>query len=151
MSRKEITEEMRNRIKELYDIRKFSMTEIADEVGVSILTVNKITHECYISKPKGRTETQMRTEIIEEHIMDCFDNDINALIETINNIIRDGNVKRACQEVIQGGCLLCYYNDVNEFLKELNCQLSDNDETNWSMYKKLVAKRMEKIYIRNTK
>ena len=66
---------------------------------------------------------------------------------------RNGNrtVKQACYEVVQGGCLLVYYNTVNDFLKELNCQLSDNDETNWSMYKKLVVNRMEKMYEKYTK
>jgi hypothetical protein len=74
------------------------------------------------------------------------------LIETINaNIYGNKNAKQACYDVVQGGCLLVYYDTVNDFLKELNCQISTNDETNWSMYKKLVVNRMEKMYEKYTK
>ncbi len=91
--------------------------------------------------------TKERTKIIEDHIMECFDDDVNALIGTINaNIYGNRTVRQACYEVVQGGCLLVYYGQVNDFLEESGCKLSANDETNWSMYKKLVVNRMEKMY-----
>lgn len=91
--------------------------------------------------------TAERTKIIEEHIMECFYDDVNTLIETIKaNMYGNRSIKQACYEVIQGGCLLVYYGEVNDFLEELGCKLSSNNETNWSMYKKLVVNRMEKMY-----
>ena len=145
--RTKITEEMRNNIREMYATREFSMSDLAREFGISITAVNSAINKGYVPKPKGKTETKERTELIEAHILECFDNDEKALIGTINNCMYgDRTVKQACYDVVQGGCLLIYYNTVNEFLKELNCQLSTNDETNWSMYKKLIVNRMEKIY-----
>ena len=150
--RTKITEEMKNNIREMYATREFSMSDLAREFGISITAVNNAINKGYCPKPKGKTETKERTELIEAHILECFDNDMEALIVTINvNRYKDRTVKQACYDVVQGGCLLVYYNTVNDFLKELNCQLSTNDETNWSMYKKLVVNRMEKMYEKYTK
>lgn len=143
---KRISEKTKQKIKDMYATREFSKSEIAGKLGISITAVNKAIHDSYISKPKGMTETKERTELIESHIMDFFDT-TEEFIETISaNMFGNRTVKQACYEVVQGGCLLVYYNTVNDFLKELNCQISDNDETNWSMYKKLVVNRMEKMY-----
>ena len=118
---------------------------------MSISVISNAIHKGYVPKPKGMTETKERTELIESHIMEFFDTE-EELVETIKaNMFGNRTVKQACYEVVQGGCLLVYYNTVNDFLKELNCQLSDNDETNWSMYKKLVVNRMEKMYEKYTK
>ena len=143
---------MTHEIRDMYATREFTQNEIAGQFGISITAVNNAIHKGYVPKPKGMTETKERTEFIEEHIMESFDNDMDALIETIKaNMFGNRTVKQACYEVVQGGCLLVYYDTVNNFLKELNCQLSDNDETNWSMYKKLVVNRMEKMYEKYTK
>ena len=145
--RVKITEEMRNRIREMYATREFSMSDLAREFGISITAISNAINKGYCPKPKGVTETKERTELIVEHILECFDNDEKVLIETINaNRYGDRTVKQACYDVVQSGCLLIYYDSVNEFLKGLNCQLSPNDETNWSMYKKLIINRMEKMY-----
>ena len=150
--RTKITEQMTQEIRDMYATREFTQNEIAGKFGISITAVNNSIHKGYVPKPKGMTETKERTELIEEHIMESFDNDVDALVGTIKaNMFGNRTVKQACYEVVQGGCLLVYYNTVNDFLKELNCQLSDNDETNWSMYKKLVVNRMEKMYEKYTK
>ena len=92
-------------------------------------------------------KTEDRSKLIEEHIMECFDNDRKYLVETINaNLFGDRNLHTACNEVVQGGCLLVYYYQAEDFLKELECKLSKNQDANWAMYKKLVVNRMEKMY-----
>ena len=150
--RRKLTEEMVKEIRDRYATREFTMSELAIEFGVSVSVISTAINKGYCPKPRGLTETKERTELIEAHILECFDNDKKALIETINaNIFGNRNVKQACYEVVQGGCLLVYYDTVNDFLKELNCQLSTNDETNWSMYKKLVVNRMEKMYEKYSK
>ena len=150
--RRKLTEEMVKEIRDMYATREFTMTDLSRKFGVSTSVISNAINKGYCLKPRGITETKERTELIEEHIMESFDNDIDALIETIKaNMFGNRTVKQACYEVVQGGCLLVYYNTVNDFLKELNCQLSDNDETNWSMYKKLVVNRMEKMYEKYTK
>lgn len=144
---KKLSTEIINEIKDAYATREFSMNELAGQFGVSVSAISKAIHSGYVPKPKGITETMERTEQINEHIMSSFDDDIEALIGTINaNMYGNRTLKQACDEVVQGGCFLCYFTQVNEFLKELNCQLSDNDQTNWSMYKKLLVQRMEKLY-----
>ena len=148
---RKLTEEMVQRIREMYSTREFTMNDLSKEFGVSTSVISNAIHKGYVPKPKGMTETKERTELIESHIMEFFDTE-EELIETIKaNMFGNRTVKQACYEVVQGGCLLVYYNTVNNFLKELNCQLSDNDETNWSMYKKLVVSRMEKMYEKYTK
>lgn len=150
--RRKLTEEMVKEIRDMYATREFTMTDLSRKFGVSTSVISNAINKGYCPKPRGMTETKERTELIEEHIMESFDNDMDALIETIKaNMFGNRTVKQACYEVVQGGCLLVYYNTVNDFLKELNCQLSDNDETNWSMYKKLVVNRMEKMYEKYTK
>lgn len=149
--RRKLTEEMVRNIREMYATREFTMSDLSREFGVSTSVISNAINKGYCPKPRGTTETTERTELIESHIMEFFDTE-KELVETINaNVFGNRNVKQACYEVVQGGCLLVYYNQVNEFLKELNCQLAENDETNWSMYKKLVVNRMEKMYERFTK
>ena len=150
--RRKFTKEMVKEIRDMYATREFTMTDLSRKFGVSTSVISNAINKGYCPKPRGMTETKERTELIEEYIMESFDNDMDALIETIKaNMFGNRTVKQACYEVVQGGCLLVYYNTVNDFLKELNCQLSDNDETNWSMYKKLVVNRMEKMYEKYTK
>lgn len=145
--RRKLTEEMVNKIREMYATREFTMSDLAREFGTSPGVISNAIHKGYCPKPKGITETKERTELIKAHILECFENDEQALIATIEaNMYGGKTVKQACYDVVQGGCLLIYYDTVNEFLKELNCQLSTNDETNWSMYKKLMVNRMEKMY-----
>ena len=148
---RKLTEEMVRNIREMYATREFTMSDLSREFGVSTSVISNAINKGYCPKPRGMTETKERTELIESHIMEFFDTE-EELIETIKaNMFGNKTVKQACYEVVQGGCLLVYYNTVNDFLKELNCQLSDNDETNWSMYKKLVVNRMEKMYEKYTK
>ena len=148
---RKLTEEMVRNIREMYATREFTMSDLSREFGVSTSVISNAINKGYCPKPRGMTETKERTELIESHIMEFFDTE-KELIETIKaNMFGNKTVKQACYEVVQGGCLLVYYNTVNDFLKELNCQLSDNDETNWSMYKKLVVNRMEKMYEKYTK
>ena len=148
---RKLTEEMVRNIREMYATREFTMSDLSREFGVSTSVISNAINKGYCPKPRGMTETKERTELIESHIMEFFDTE-KELIETIKaNMFGNRTVKQACYEVVQGGCLLVYYNTVNDFLKELNCQLSDNDETNWSMYKKLVVNRMEKMYEKYTK
>ena len=148
---RKLTEEMVRNIREMYATREFTMSDLSREFGVSTSVISNAINKGYCPKPRGMTETKERTELIESHIMEFFDTE-KELIETIKaNMFGNRTVKQACYEVVQGGCLLVYYNTVNDFLKELNCQLSDNDETNWSMYKKLVVSRMEKMYEKYTK
>ena len=148
---RKLTEEMVRNIREMYATREFTMSDLSREFGVSTSVISNAINKGYCPKPRGMTETKERTELIESHIMEFFDTE-EELIETIKaNMFGNRTVKQACYEVVQGGCLLVYYNTVNDFLKELNCQLSDNDETNWSMYKKLVVNRMEKMYEKYTK
>ena len=149
---RKLTDEMVKEIRDRYATREFTMSDLAKEFGVTTSVISNAINKGYCPKPRGITETKERTELIESHIMECFDNDMEALIGTINaNRYKDRTVKQACYDVVQGGCLLVYYDTVNDFLKELNCQLSTNDETNWSMYKKLVVNRMEKMYEKYTK
>ena len=148
---RKLTEEMVRNIREMYATREFTMSDLSREFGVSTSVISNAINKGYCPKPRGMTETKERTELIESHIMEFFDTE-EELIETIKaNMFGNKTVKQACYEVVQGGCLLVYYDTVNNFLKELNCQLSDNDETNWSMYKKLVVNRMEKMYEKYTK
>ena len=148
---RKLTEEMVRNIREMYATREFTMSDLSREFGVSTSVISNAINKGYCPKPRGMTETKERTELIESHIMEFFDTE-KELIEAIKaNMFGNRTVKQACYEVVQGGCLLVYYNTVNDFLKELNCQLSDNDETNWSMYKKLVVNRMEKMYEKYTK
>ena len=148
---RKLTEEMVRNIREMYATREFTMSDLSREFGVSTSVISNAINKGYCPKPRGMTETKERTELIESHIMEFFDTE-EELVETIKaNMFGNRTVKQACYEVVQGGCLLVYYNTVNDFLKELNCQLSDNDETNWSMYKKLVVNRMEKMYEKYTK
>lgn len=148
---RKLTEEMVVKIRKMYETREFTMSDLAIEFGVSTSVISNAINKGYCPKPRGTTQTKERTELIEEHIMEFFDNE-EAFVETVN-AVKFGNrtVKQACYEVVQGGCLLCYYIHVNEFLKTLNCQLSESNEINWSMYKKLVVGRMEKMYERITK
>lgn len=149
--RRKLTEDMILKIREKYATREFTMSDLSREFGVSTSVISNAIHKGYCPKARGTTETAKRTELIESHIMEFFDTE-KALVETIKaNLFGDRGVRQACYEVVQGGCLLIYYDTVNEFLKELNCQLSDNNETNWSMYKKLVVNRMEKMYEKYTK
>lgn len=149
--RRKLTDEMVRKIRAMYETREFTMSELAIEFGVSVSVISTAINKGYCPKPRGLTETKERTELIESHIMEFFDT-TKELIETINaNRYKDRTVKQACYDVVQGGCLLVYYDTVNDFLKELNCQLSTNDETNWSMYKKLVVNRMEKMYEKYSK
>ena len=149
--RRKLTEEMVKEIRDMYATREFTMTDLSRKFGVSTSVISNAINKCYCPKPKGITETKQRTELIESHIMEFFET-TEELIETINaNIFGNRNVNKACYEVVQGGCLLVYYSQVNDFLKELNCQISDNDETNWSMYKKLIVNRMEKMYEKYSK
>lgn len=149
--RRKLTEEMVRNIREMYATREFTMYDLSREFGVSVSVISNAINKGYCPKTKGMTETKERTEVIENHIMEFFETE-KEFIETVNAVKFNGRtVKQACYEVVQGGCLLVYYNQVNEFLKELNCQLAENDETNWSMYKKLVVNRMEKMYERFTK
>ena len=95
--------------------------------------------------------TKERTEKINEHIMEFFDTK-KELIETINaNIFGERTIRQACNEVVQGGCLLVYYDTVNDFLREIDCKVTDSDSANWAMYRKLITNRMEKIYEESTK
>lgn len=143
---RKLTDEMVRKIRAMYGTREFTMSDLAKEFGVTTGVISNAINKGYCPKPRGTTETKERTELIESHIMEFFET-TEELIETINaNIFGNRTVNQACYEVVQGGCLLVYYNTVNDFLKELNCQLSTNDETNWSMYKKLVVNRMEKMY-----
>lgn len=149
--RRKLTEEMVKEIRDMYATREFTMTDLSRKFGVSTSVISNAINKGYCPKPKGITETKQRTELIESHIMEFFET-TEELIETINaNIFGNRNVNEACYEVVQGGCLLVYYSQVNDFLKELNCQISDNDETNWSMYKKLVVNRMKKMYEKYSK
>ena len=148
---RKLTEEMVQRIREMYSTREFTMNDLSKEFGVSVSVISNAINKGYCPKPRGMTETKERTELIESHIMEFFDTE-EEFIETIKaNMFGNRTLKQACYEVVQVGCLLVYYDTVNNFLKELNCQLSDNDETNWSMYKKLVVNRMEKMYEKYTK
>ena len=149
--RRKLTEEMVREIRDRYATREFTMSDLAKEFGVTTSVISNAINKGYCPKPRGTTETKERTELIESHIMEFFET-TDELIGTINaNRYKDRTVKQACYDVVQGGCLLVYYNTVNDFLKELNCQLSTNDETNWSMYKKLIVNRMEKMYEKYTK
>ena len=149
--RRKLTDEMVKEIRDRYATREFTMSDLAKEFGVTTSVISNAINKGYCPKPRGITETKERTELIESHIMEFFET-TDELIETINaNIFGNKNVRQACYEVVQGGCLLVYYDTVNDFLKELNCQLSTNDETNWSMYKKLVVNRMEKMYEKHSK
>lgn len=149
--KRKLTEEMVKEIRDRYATREFTMSDLAKEFGVTTSVISNAINKGYCPKPRGTTETKERTELIESHIMEFFET-TDELIETINaNIFGNKNVRQACYEVVQGGCLLVYYDTVNNFLKELNCQLSTNDETNWSMYKKLVVNRMEKMYEKYSK
>lgn len=99
-----------------------------------------------MAQKRRLTDTKERTKLIESHIMESFDT-TEELIEAIRaNIFGERVVRQACYDTVHGGCLLVYHGQINEFLEKLNCKVSDNDEANWSMYKKLVASRMEKIY-----
>lgn len=149
--KRKLTDEMIQKIREMYATREFTMSDLSKKFGVSTSVINNAIHKGYCPKPRGTTETTERTELIEEHIMGFFETE-KELVETIKaNLFGNRGVRQACYEVVQGGCLSVYFDTVNEFLKELNCQLSNNDETNWSMYKKLVVNRMEKMYERYTK
>lgn len=153
---RKLSKETKNSIIEMYSTREFSLNEIAGYFDISVSVTAGVIRNLGI-KPKGTSETQQRTEIINEHIMECFDNDKTAFVETIDNArlinsnrIGDSSLKTACYETIQSGCLLIYYDHVNDFLKELNCQLSKSNDANWAMYKKLVGKRMVDLYEKYT-
>lgn len=137
-------------IKFKYSTNEFSYTDLATEYNTHAATIANIVGRSYKETVKNKTITEKRNEIIEAHIMECFDNDIEALIGTINNLLYTGSVRLACSEVVQGGCLLVYYTHVNDFLAELDCTLG-SDQQNWSMYRKLCSQRMEKMYNRYTK
>lgn len=148
---RKLTDEMVRKIRAMYETREFTMNDLAREFGVSTSVISNAINKGYCLRPRGITETKERTKLIESHIMEFFDTE-KELIETIKaNLYGNRTVSQACYEVVQGGCLLVYYNTVNDFLKELNCQLGNNDETNWSMYKKLVVNRMQKMYERYIK
>lgn len=146
---KRLSKEIKDEVRRMYATREFSMNEVAGHLGISVSAVSRIVSD--MEKPKKKTETEKRTEVINAHIMEFFA-DTNELIETIKaNMYGDRTVRQACNDVVQGGCLLVYYNTVNDFLKEIGCKVSTSDNTNWSMYKKLIVNRMEKIYEENTK
>jgi hypothetical protein len=97
-------------------------------------------------EPYKQRDKAYRELSLTEHILESFDNDTKALIGTIDaNIYGNRNLKDACNEVVQGGCLLVYYGQVNEYLKELKCDSGD-DYINWDVYKKIVSERMRKMY-----
>ena len=142
--KKNLTEDQIQEILDLYKTREFSKNEIAGRYGVSVSRIAYMT--AGMPEPYKQRDKAYRELSLTEHILESFDNDTKALIETINaNIYGNRNVKDACYEVVQGGCLLVYYTQVNDYLKYLKCDSGD-DYVNWEVYKKIVAERMNKMY-----
>lgn len=142
--KKNLTEDQIQEILDLYKTREFSKNEIAARYGVSISRIAYMT--AGMPEPYKQREKAYRELSLTEHILESFDDDTKALIETIDaNKYGNRTVKEACNGVIQGGCLLVYYEQVNEYLKELKCDSGD-DYINWEVYKKIVSERMRKMY-----
>lgn len=149
---RKLTDEMVIKIRAMYSTREFTMGDLATEFGVSVSTISTAIHKGYCPKPTCVVETTQRTKIIESHIMEFFDTE-DEIIDTIKGLVRwhkcCSNVNQACYKMVQDGCFLIYHHAVNDFLKKkLKCKLSTNDETNWSMYKKLLVNRLVKMYER---
>ena len=143
--RRKFTMEEIKDIKFKYSTNEYSYTDLAMEYNTYAATIANLVGRPFKEDSKRKTDTNDRTEKIEQHILECFDNDTETLIGTIDNLLYKSSVRQACNEVVQGGCLLVYYNQVNDFLAELDCVLGSDDQ-NWSMYKKLCVQRMEKMY-----
>ncbi len=145
MARKKyLTEDQIQEILDLYKTREFSKNEIAGRFRVSVSRIAYMT--AGMPEPYKQRDKAYRELSLTEHILESFDNDTKALIGTIDaNIYGNRNLKDACNEVVQGGCLLVYYGQVNEYLKELKCDSGD-DYINWDVYKKIVSERMRKMY-----
>ena len=142
--KKNLTEDQIQEILHLYKTREFSKNEIAGRYGVSVSRIAYMTPG--MPEPHKQRHKASRELSLTEHILESFDNDTKALVETINaNIYGNRNAKDACYEVVQGGCLLVYYTQVNDYLKNLKCDSGD-DYVNWEVYKKIVAERMNKMY-----
>lgn len=151
MGNKRLSEEQKNEIRDMYATGEFSKNEIAGKLGVSISTVNVAV--IGMKKPMKKSVTEIRTKRIERHIMSFFDTkeEFVEMVQSAMNAYKVPEVKDGCYKALDAGCLLIYHSDVAAFLETLGCVVSENDSANWSMYKKLVAGRMEKMYERFVK
>lgn len=154
MKRQVLTNEQIKEVEDLYKSGEISVYQIACQYKVSIGAINTVIKNSFENKLNGnkfkmkiKDEKNQRKIKIDNHIKEYLktDEDILKLFDNLRGNRFATNLMLA-EEAVDGVVFLCNYDEVDEFLKKIGCNLTSNENNNYFIYKRLIAKRLVFMY-----